>query len=82
MRRPNFQGVIEVLKTYIAAKTQLDDLKDRLSKDISGASLVEYSVLIGIITVATVATIGLVGGWVGDQWTALDGALPDPPAGG
>jgi len=46
-----------------------------------GAAMIEYSVLIGIITVATIATILLVGAWVTGQWQALDTALPDlPPA--
>lgn len=65
-----------MLKTYIAAKTQLENLKDRFIRDCDGASLVEYSVLIGIITVGAVATIGLVGTWVGGRWTALEAALP------
>lgn len=48
---------------------------ERLVKDEEGAALVEYSLLIGIITVAAVASILLVGPWVGRQWTALTGAL-------
>jgi pilus assembly protein Flp/PilA len=46
-----------------------------LLKDESGASLLEYSILIGLITAGVVATISSVGGWVGDQWEALEGAL-------
>jgi pilus assembly protein Flp/PilA len=45
------------------------------AKNESGASLVEYSLLIGLITVAVVATIFLVGGWVADQWQALFDAI-------
>lgn len=41
----------------------------------SGAALVEYSLLIGLITVAVVITIGLVGTWVAAQWTALNAAV-------
>jgi pilus assembly protein Flp/PilA len=44
-------------------------------KDVSGASLVEYSLLIGLITVAVVATIVIVGGWVSTQWTNLQTAV-------
>jgi pilus assembly protein Flp/PilA len=40
-----------------------------------GAAMIEYSVLIGLITVATIVTIVAVGGWVSTQWTDLDTAL-------
>jgi pilus assembly protein Flp/PilA len=44
-------------------------------KNESGAALVEYSLLIGLITVGVVALVIAVGGWVGTQWTALDAAI-------
>jgi pilus assembly protein Flp/PilA len=47
----------------------------KLAKDEEGAALVEYTVLLGIMLVAVVATIGLVGGWVNTKWTALWAAL-------
>jgi len=47
----------------------------KLAKDEEGAALVEYTVLLGIMLVAVVATIGLVGGWVNARWTALWTAL-------
>jgi len=47
----------------------------KLAKDEDGAALVEYTVLLGIMLVAVVATIGLVGGWVNTKWTALWTAL-------
>ena len=54
------------------------NLLKKLVRDEEGASLVEYTVLLGIITVAVIATIIAVGGWVGENWTglctALDGA--------
>ena len=65
-----------MLKTYFAAKTQLETLKNRLARDESGAALIEYSVLIGLITVAAIAAITTVGGWVSAQWEALVAALP------
>jgi len=46
----------------------------RLFRDERGASMVEYSILIGIITAATIATIVLVGGKVSAAWTTLNGA--------
>lgn len=45
----------------------------------SGAAMVEYTVLLGIITAATIAFILLVGTWVTGQWTYLEGQLPDVP---
>jgi len=44
-------------------------------KNESGASLIEYSLLIGLITVGVVLTVVAVGQWVGAQWTALDAAV-------
>jgi len=48
----------------------------RLGKDEDGAALIEYTVLLGILLVAVIATIGLVGTWINGQWTALNAALP------
>ena len=55
--------------------TKLISLFRRLSKDESGASLIEYSILIGLITVAVIAIITGVGGWVQDQWSGLSSGL-------
>src|SRR5436189_290877 len=48
---------------------------ERFKKDISGASLVEYSLLIGLITVAAVVAIGAVAVWVNGQWDGLKTAV-------
>jgi pilus assembly protein Flp/PilA len=47
----------------------------RLAKDENGASLVEYTVLLGILLVAVIATITAVGSWINGKWTALNAAL-------
>jgi pilus assembly protein Flp/PilA len=47
----------------------------RLGKDEEGASLIEYTVLLGILLIAVIATIGLVGTWINGKWTALQGQL-------
>jgi pilus assembly protein Flp/PilA len=47
----------------------------RFENDEDGAALIEYTVLLGLLTVGVVATIGLVGTWVSGQWTALNAAL-------
>jgi pilus assembly protein Flp/PilA len=50
-------------------------LMKRLGHDEEGAALVEYTVLLGIMLVAVITTIGLVGGWMTTKWTALWSAL-------
>lgn len=60
-----------MLKTYVAATNRLANLKQRFKKDQDGAALIEYTVLVGLITVAAVTTIALVGTWVAGKWTAL-----------
>lgn len=56
---------------------KLADIAARFRSEDDGAAMVEYSVLIGLITAATIATIILVGAWVSGAWsglcTALDG---------
>ena len=47
----------------------------RLRQDQKGAALVEYTVLLGIMLVAVITTIGLVGNWMSTKWTALWHAL-------
>jgi pilus assembly protein Flp/PilA len=58
---------VNMLKLIAKAQVALNSFK----KDVSGAALVEYSLLIGLITVAVVATIVVIGGWVATQWTDL-----------
>ncbi len=50
-------------------------LLKKLSRDEKGAALVEYTVLLGIMLVAVIATISLVGGWINTKWSALWTAL-------
>jgi pilus assembly protein Flp/PilA len=47
----------------------------RLGKDEEGAALIEYTVLLGILVVAVIATIIAVGGWVNNRWTLLNAQL-------
>jgi pilus assembly protein Flp/PilA len=39
-------------------------LLTRLGKDEDGAALLEYTVLMGLLLVATITTVTLVGGWI------------------
>ena len=38
--------------------------------------MVEYTVLLGIITAAVIVTVGLVGTWVSGTWTFFEDQLP------
>jgi Flp pilus assembly pilin Flp len=51
----------------------------RLWKDEGGASLLEYSVLIGLIIAITVAAVTAVGLWASGRWDALKTALGITP---
>jgi pilus assembly protein Flp/PilA len=55
--------------------SEISQLMKRLGRDEEGAALVEYTVLLGIMLVAVITTIGLVGGWMSTKWTALWSAL-------
>jgi pilus assembly protein Flp/PilA len=48
---------------------------NQFRNDEDGAALIEYTVLLGLMLVAVVATIGLVGTWVSGKWTALNTSL-------
>lgn len=56
-----------MLKMYVKAKTLLWSLR----KDIEGATMIEYSLLIGLITVAMVGSLVVVGSFVTNQWSDL-----------
>jgi pilus assembly protein Flp/PilA len=47
----------------------------RLKSDEEGAALIEYTVLLGILVVAVIATIVAVGTWINGKWTLLNGQL-------
>jgi len=54
---------------------QMLQLLKRLARDEAGATLVEYTVLLGVMLVAVISTIVLVGGWVNTKWASLWTAL-------
>jgi pilus assembly protein Flp/PilA len=51
--------------------SRVSKLVRRLGKDEEGAALIEYTVLLGILVVAVIATIVAVGVWVNGKWNAL-----------
>ena len=51
--------------------TGLIEIARQFRDDESGAAMVEYSILIGIITAASIVAVIAIGGWVGSQFTGL-----------
>jgi pilus assembly protein Flp/PilA len=51
--------------------TRLWGFLARMRKDEKGASLIEYSILIGLISAVAVGAIAIMGTWVQSQWTLL-----------
>ena len=47
----------------------------RFLRDEDGASLIEYSILIGLITALVIAIIVAVGSWVQSAWQNLNAQL-------
>ena len=60
-----------MLNLYVKSKMLIADLK----KNIEGASLIEYSILIGLITAAVIATIVLVGNRIEVVWSNLESTM-------
>ena len=58
-------------KLIVKAQAALHNFK----RNESGASLIEYSLLIGLITVVAVVAIGAVGIWVNGQWEGLQTSI-------
>jgi pilus assembly protein Flp/PilA len=55
--------------------SKLGHLFRDLHDDQSGAAMIEYSVLLGVILAVTVAVIVAVGSWAGSKWTQLNSSL-------
>ena len=75
MRNP-IGGRSALVEHLIKEGAGLIGAMSNLIKDEDGAALIEYTVLLGILLVAVIATIGLVGGWISGRWTSLQQALP------
>jgi pilus assembly protein Flp/PilA len=55
---------------------QLVKVIKEIARDENGASLIEYTVLLAIILIATIGIIAAVGTWVNGKWAALNSHLP------
>ena len=48
---------------------------ETLSRDEAGVTMLEYTILIGIITAAVIGSVAYAGTWVTGKWTALTAKL-------
>ena len=48
----------------------------RFLKNSAGASLIEYSILIGLVTAVILGIIIVIGTWMGNAWQSLNTNLP------
>ena len=64
-----------MLKLFVKAQTAIADLK----KNVEGASLIEYSLLIGLISAIVVAIISIMGTKVLNWWDQLNSATGAAP---
>lgn len=60
---------------FLLLRTYAHDSARELVGDQSGAAMVEYSILIGLIAAAIVVAVGLVGTWMLGEWQGLCTAL-------
>lgn len=54
---------------------KLASLARAFREEESGAAMIEYSILIGIISVSSIAVVIAIGTWVGGQFTGLCTAI-------
>jgi Flp pilus assembly pilin Flp len=67
-----------MLKAYLSTKTRFMDLRDRfaaLSTDESGAALIEYAMIIGLVAVASIAALTALNTNIGDALGRVGGHL-------
>lgn len=60
-----------MLKFIVKFQTLMADIKEKTD----GATIVEYSTLIGLLTVALIALLGAISTWMGGAWSALCNAV-------
>ena len=61
---------------YTSLYTLVAFASDRLKKDEKGATAVEYGLLVGLIAVAIIATVVLLGGRLNGLFQTITNALP------
>ena len=68
-----------MLNTYATLVSLVAFAQDRLKKDEKGATAVEYGLMVGLIAVAIITAVTLLGGNLRDLFNDIAGALPTIP---
>ena len=63
-----------MLKFIVKFQTLMADIKEKTD----GATIVEYSTLIGLLTVALIILLAAISTWMNGAWAALCGAVNLP----
>ncbi len=64
-----------MVKLFVTLETLAMVARDRM-RDEKGATAVEYGLLVGLIAVAIIVTVGLLGGRLNTLFTTILNALP------
>ena len=65
-----------MLNAYATLVSLVAFAQDRLKKDEKGATAVEYGLMVGLIAVAIIGAVTLLGGRLEGLFNAIAGALP------
>ena len=70
-----------MLKTYATLVSLVAFAQDRLTRDEKGATAVEYGLMVGLIAVAIITTVGLLGDELNTLFTKVKTELTGASAG-
>ena len=71
-----------MFKAYATLVTLAAFAKDRLQREEKGATAVEYGLMVGLIAVAIIVTVGLLGGKLNTLFETVKDQLPPKAAAG
>jgi pilus assembly protein Flp/PilA len=69
-----------MLSLFVSLQSYFATAKDRLSREETGATAVEYGLIIGLIAVAIVAVLVILGPQLAALFTGISSKLPGAPA--
>jgi pilus assembly protein Flp/PilA len=65
-----------VVQLYTSLYTLVAFTTDRIKREQKGATAVEYGLMVGLIAVAIIVTVGLLGGKLNGLFTTIKDGLP------
>jgi pilus assembly protein Flp/PilA len=69
-----------VVQLYTSLYTLVAFTTDRIKREQKGATAVEYGLMVGLIAVAIIVTVGLLGGKLNGLFEQITNKLPSSPA--